>query len=333
MDNPQAKRRISPLALVLLLSACFFALFLVISGAIVALKAPSTNPRSGKVAFLGAGFGSGSVGIVEVSGVILDSKKTLKRLEHFEEDNSIKAVVLRLNSPGGAVAPAQEIFEAVRHYKKPIIASMASVAASGAYYIACGANEIFANPGSITGSIGVIMEFANLSKLYDWAKIQRYVIKTGKFKDAGAEHRDMTPEERALMQAMIDDVLVQFKAAVAKGRKLSMSEVNQVADGRIFSGAQALRAKLVDRLGGLQDAINEAASRAKIQGKPNVVYPEGRNKLLEYIWDENRDETSAPGNPFSSLRPLLAALFGGSGGSEETIAFSPGIYWIWTGAR
>ena len=175
----------------------------------------------------------------EINSVIMDSK-TLAQLKKFDEDKGVKAVVLRLNSPGGSVAPSQEIYEAVKDFKKPVVASMASVAASGVYYIAVGAPIIYANPGTITGSIGVIMEFANLEKLYEWAKIKRYVIKTGKFKDAGGEHREMTPEDRALLQGMIDDVLVQFKTAVAAGRKLSLEDVTKVADGRIF---RAIRPK------------------------------------------------------------------------------------------
>src|SRR4029077_13140783 len=146
-------------------------------------------------------------------------------------DSDVKAIVLRLNSPGGAVAPSQEIYQAVKNYKKPIVASMSSVAASGAYYVACGAKKVYANPGTITGSIGVIMEFANLEKLYEWAKIKRFSIKTGRFKDVGAEYREMTADERALLQNMVDDVLSQFTLAVSEGRNIPLETVKEIADG------------------------------------------------------------------------------------------------------
>ena len=160
-----------------------------------------------------------------------------------------------------------------------------------------GPKKIYANPGTITGSIGVIMEFANLSKLYDWAKIQRYSIKTGQFKDIGAEYREMAPDERALLQNMVDDVLVQFKTAVSTGRKLSMEDVTAIADGRIFSGSQAKKAHLVDELGTLDDAINEAGKMAGIKGKPNVVYPSNKKKrLLDFFMNQNDDDDSESGS-------------------------------------
>jgi protease IV len=330
------KRSMNPLAVVLGLSAVFFLVFLLISGALFLTRSPKATGSKRSASL----FSKGSVGVVEVNGVIMDSKKVLRQLESFEEDAAIKAVVLRLNSPGGSVAPSQEIYEAVRQYKKPVVASMASVAASGAYYIACGAKKVFANPGTITGSIGVIMEFANLEKLYEWAKIRRFVIKTGKFKDAGAEHREMSAEERALLQAMIDDVLMQFKKAVADGRKMNMAQVTPLADGRIFSGSQAKSAKLVDELGTLQDAIEEAAKMAKLEGKPNVVYPErGKRKFLELLMDDaTRDDSESSA---ASSRGLLSTLIGGFGGKSEGLraleeqitGLSPGIYWLWSGAR
>jgi protease-4 len=343
MTQPQ-KRSLSPLALVLILSSIFFALFLVISGAMYLYRSPQGTKSSGSSAF----FSGGSVGVIELNGVIMDSKKTLLRLEKFEEDDQIKAVVLRLNSPGGSVAPSQEIYEAVRSYKKPLVVSMGSVAASGAYYIACGASKVFANPGTITGSIGVIMEFANLQKLYDWAKIHRYSLKTGKFKDAGADYREMNPEEKELLQGMIDNVLGQFKQAVATGRKLSMEKVTAIADGRILSGAQAKAEHLVDELGTLQDAIREAGKLGKIKGKPHVVYVEKQKKgLLDLLLDDSSSNESSSSylrsagfsnSPLLRVLSLLERLAADTSDSSIGVPQgavnrpTPGIYWVWGGA-
>jgi protease-4 len=330
------KQSMNPLAVILLLSAGFFVVFLILSGVFVALKGSGSMPRASvATSFLGS---SGGVGVVEISGVILDSKKTLARLRRFEEDNQVSAVVLRLNSPGGSVAPSQEIYEAVQNYKKPLVVSMASVAASGAYYIACGAKKVYANAGTLTGSIGVIMPFANLQKLYEWAKVQRYSIKTGKYKDAGADYREMTADERALLQTMLDDVLMQFKQAVAKGRGLSMEAVTKVADGRIFSGQQAKAFHLVDELGTLQDAIQEAGVLAKIKGKPTVIYPEKKRRgLLDFVLDDplgNDEEAEAhyaQGDVVSRVFRHLEGLV--QGRTQPTASFAPtlepALYWLW----
>jgi protease-4 len=280
--------------------------------------------------FLSAARG-GEVGVIELNGVIMDSKATLRKLKDFEEDSNVKAVVLRLNSPGGAVAPSQEIYQSVKNYKKPLVVSMGSLAASGAYYVAMGAKKVYANPGTITGSIGVIMEFANLEKLYDWAKIQRYVIKTGKFKDIGAEFREMTPEEKALLQGMVDNVLSQFKQAVADGRKLTLDQVTAIADGRIFSGSQAKEQHLVDALGTLQDAIDDAAKQAGLKENPEVVYPEKiRPRWLDLLLDGSSNEDRSEGS--HSLISSLAQLLNGHVEKAVT-GLEPGIYWIWPGAR
>ncbi len=329
---------INPLALVLGLSFVFFILFISISGLMLLRHSSPSTPRAGVGASL---FSGGSVGVVELNGVIMDAKKVIKQLERFEDSGEVRAVVLRLNSPGGAVAPSQEIYEMVRKMKKPVVASMSSVAASGAYYVACATKKIFANPGTITGSIGVIMEFANLEKLYEWAHIKRYALKTGKFKGSGAEYRDMTLEERALLQGMIDDVLQQFKKAVSDGRKLPMAAVTAVADGRVFSGSQAKGQKLVDELGTLQDAVNEAAKMGGIKGKPKVVYPEKpQKKLVELIMDEatsggkdSDDESSS--SHLGGFVALLRGILGERVLTNPASGFlpSPGIYWIWNGWR
>jgi protease IV len=320
----------NPIAWILVFSAAFFFLFIVVSGAIF-LKTQGIGATATVTPANGL-FSKGSVGIIELNGVILDSKKILKKLDDFSESTQVKAVVLRLNSPGGAVAPSQEIYQAVKAFKKPLVVSMGSVAASGAYYIAMGAKKVYANPGTITGSIGVIMEFMNLEKLYEWAKVQRYAIKTGKFKDIGAEYREMSPEERALMQGMVDDVLSQFKRAVSDGRKLTMDEVTEIADGRVFSGSQAKSAKLVDELGTFQDAINDAGRQAGLKDKPDTVYPEkARPRWMDFIVDDGNKEEDSIAHTGGLAGELSRFL---SGHVEQAVTgLEPGIYWIWSGAR
>lgn len=331
------KKKLSPLAWVLILSGSFFVLFVIITGGVYMSRSKGIAESGRQPGFLAAVAG-GAVGVVEVNGAIMDAKKTLKRLEKMEESPEVKAVVLRLNSPGGAVAPSQEIYEAVKAFKKPLVVSMSSVAASGAYYIACGAKKVFANPGTITGSIGVIMEFVNLQKLYEWAKIQRYAIKTGKFKAVGAEYREMTEEERALLQSMVDDVLSQFRKAVAEGRKLPMEKVIELSDGRIYSGSQAKAAKLVDELGTLQDAINAAAQEAKLEGKPRVVYPERRmrSRLLELFLDGGPDDEDASESRLSgdaALAQVARSVLGAPNEGNMPSILPPGVYWLWRGTN
>ena len=244
----------------------------------------------------------------------------------------MKAVVVRLDSPGGSVAPSQEIYEAVKKLdaKKPVVMSMGSVAASGAYYVSCGGRKVFANAGTLTGSIGVIMEFLNLKDLYQWAKVKRFALTTGKFKNSGADYKDMSPEERAQLQALIDDVLVQFREAVGKGRKLGAAQVVAVSDGRIFSGAQAKKLGLVDAIGTLQDAIKEAAVLGKIEGKPRVLYPDRpRAKLLEFLLDQRQDEDQ-DGSDSTWGGNLLAEAFQRLTGSAPRPA---GLYLLWTGSH
>ncbi len=274
-------------------------------------------------------FQSEAIGIVELNGVIMDSKKTLKALKQFDKDPAIQGVVLRINSPGGSVAPSQEIYEAVKKFKKPLVASMGSVAASGGFYVACGAKKVFANPGTITGSIGVIMQFANLSKLYEWAKVKRYSLTTGKYKDAGAEYREMTAEEKALLQAMINDVLGQFKAAVRDGRHLSAEAVTAVADGRIFSGSQAKALKLVDELGGIQEAVEEVAKLAKIKGEPKIVYPSKSHKNIFDFIPTDDDAADEESRASGWLKGAVGQLIGQAQNVSQSL--EPGIYWLWKG--
>lgn len=218
------------------------------------------------------------IGLVEVKGMILDSKDTIRQLRHFLKQDGVKAVVLRVDSPGGIVAPSQEIFEEVKKFalKKKIIVSMGSLAASGGYYISAPATMIYANPGTITASIGVILKLSNIEALMDKIGIKSHTLKTGKYKDSGSPLRAFSPEDRAMLQSVIDNTHEQFVRAVAESRKLPIDEVRKIADGRILSGEQAKAAHLVDRLGTLQDAIDEAGKQAGIKGDPEVLLPPKR---------------------------------------------------------
>jgi protease-4 len=229
------------------------------------------------------------IGVVPLKGVILDSKPVNDVLEKFSKDDSIKAIILRIDTPGGGVGPSQEIFDKVRSVrkKKTVVASMGSMATSGGYYVACAAEKIVANPGSLTGSIGVIMHFTNVEDLFKKVGLRASVIKSGKFKDAGSPFRDMTKEERELLQALIDDVHEQFVDAVSGSRTLDKEKVKEIADGRIFTGRQAVGLKLVDELGDLDHAAEVAATLAHLDGKPELVYPkEERRSVWRYMMEE-----------------------------------------------
>ncbi len=218
------------------------------------------------------------VGVVEVNGVIANSKEVIRGIKSFVEDGGVKAIILRIDSPGGGVGASQEIYrEVVKARKvKKVVASLGGVAASGGYYVSCGADKIVANPGTITGSIGVVMQFANLEELFKKIGYKGYVIKSGPHKDVGSPFREMAPDEKALLQEVIDTVHHQFVKAVAEGRGLPIEKVAAIADGRIFSGEQALALGLVDKLGNLEDTIELAAKMAGIKGKPHVVYARKR---------------------------------------------------------
>jgi protease-4 len=229
------------------------------------------------------------VAVLPVTGLIADSESTIEQLRKFTKDDSVKAIVLRINSPGGGVGPSQEIYEEVRKLKgkKVVVASMGALAASGGYYIACAAQKIYANPGTITGSIGVIMQFVNVKDLIEKIGLKGMVVKSGIFKDIGSPVRDMKPEERELLQGVIDNVHSQFIGAVAEGRKMDREKVAKIADGRIFSGEQAKALGLVDALGNLEDAVAEAGKLAKIEGEPRVVTPPKKKlSILELLKDE-----------------------------------------------
>jgi len=232
------------------------------------------------------------IAIVEIKGVISQSSLIIEELRQHFEDDGVKAIILRIDSPGGGVGPAQEIYREVTKIKlkKKVVTSMGSVAASGGYYVACASDLIVANPGTITGSIGVIMQFSNFEELLKKIGIKGMVLKSGEHKDIGSPFREMTPEEKAIMQEVLDNVHQQFIQAVADGRKLDRSKVIQIADGRILTGEQAKNLGLVDQMGNLQDTIDITAKMAGIVGKPTVLYPKKRHSIWELLM---RDMASA----------------------------------------
>ena len=250
---------------------------------------------------------SGRVGLVEVVGGIEDSEAVVEQLERMERDSSVRAVVVRLDSPGGGVAASQEIYEAVRRVRdagKPVVASLGGVAASGAYYVACAADSIVSNPGTLTGSIGVIMTFPNTEELFRKVGLRFDVVKTGKFKDIGSMSRPMTDDERRLLEQVLGNVYEQFVDAISEGRGLDRAEILPLADGRIFSGDQALEYGFVDRMGDLDDSIRLAARMAAIEGRPSVVRKERRRVS---VWSFLDEKLSAVGSVtgLSSQGPRL----------------------------
>jgi protease-4 len=234
--------------------------------------------------------GMEKIALVKVEGMLITADTIVDEINNYADDSSVKAILIRIDSPGGGVVASQEIFNAVlnarKQGKKKVVISMGSVAASGGYYIAAAGDRIVANPGTLTGSIGVKMEFANIEKLLDKIGVRGMVVKAGEYKDMGSPFREMTEPEKKLLQAVIDDVHSQFIEAVAKGRNLPEADVKAIADGRIFTGRQALQLKLVDQLGDLEDSIRVAAELAGIKGKPKVVRKEKKVPFFDYFKDE-----------------------------------------------
>lgn len=226
------------------------------------------------------------IGVVEINGIIKSSDDILKQLYEFGNDKKVKAVIVRIDSPGGAVGPSQEIYSEIMKIKKkkPVVASIGTLGASGGYYIASGATKIVANPGSITGSIGVIIQFYNFHQLLSKFGIKGNTVKSGQFKDTGSPMRDMTKEEVAYIQSVIDDVHNQFVESVALGRNLKKEVILPIADGRIITGKLAKELKLIDETGNFNDAINFAKKLANIEGEPKLVYAKRKkNTLLELL--------------------------------------------------
>jgi protease-4 len=267
--------------------------------------------------------GGPRVGVIEVRGAIgtgaggADPNQILKALRRFEGDDSLKAVVVRIESPGGAVGPSQEIHDEVVRLakKKTVVCSMGDLAASGGFYIAVACPKIVANPGTLTGSIGVISQFPNLKGLAERFDVKLETVKSGKLKDAGNPFRDMTPEDRAYWQGLIDQVYGQFLRAVAEGRGLKVDEIRPIADGRVITGEEALARKLVDKLGNFYDAVALAMEDAKLSGEPSLVYPpEDRGRFLEQLM----------GNAAGAMADAVKAKVA----QDVQAAQQPGVYFL-----
>jgi protease-4 len=237
------------------------------------------------------------VAVVPVEGEIIDARAVIELLEHYAEKRSVRAIVVRINSPGGAIVPSQEIFEAIRRvrrdYGKPVVASLDSVAASGGYYVAVGCDRIVSNPGTLTGSIGVIAQWFNMEDLVRWAKLKPETFTSGTMKDAGSPFKPSNERDRAYFQHIVSQLHDQFVRAVAAGRKghLTVQQVRALADGRVFTGEEALKLKLVDELGDLQAAVDLASEMAGLEDGADVIYPrEEEPGLLEMLADTKTAE-------------------------------------------
>ncbi len=240
-----------------------------------------------------SGFGD-KIGVVDLEGVILTPKDTVEQLRKFADDSSIKAIVLHVNSPGGGAAASEEIYREVLRIrdqkKKRIVASIETVGASGAYFVSSATDKIFADNASIVGSIGVIAEWYNYEELMKWAKLQQITIKAGEFKDTGSPTRPMTPEERAYMQGLIDNMHTQFIHCVAVGRKMKDDDVRTLANGKVWTGEEAVPLKLIDQIGDFRAAIDDTAKSVGIKGEPTLVHPEKERKsMLDLLFGDVSD--------------------------------------------
>jgi len=267
------------------------------------------------LATTGGGMGLGdAVAIVRVEGVILSgsppvspfgdggaySDQIVEHLERAQEDSSVKAIVLRVNSPGGSVVASDEIYQQMLKVEKPIVVSMGELAASGGYYISAPADVIMANPATLTGSIGVITQVPNLEELMEKIGVEVVVIKSGIHKDEGSPFREMTEEEKAIWQAIIDEAYGQFVTIVAEGKDLPEEKVREIADGRVYTGKQAMELGLVDELGNLPEAIDRAAELGGIEGEPRLVEYHRPPTLFETFFGS----LVSPFQPFDLARLL-----------------------------
>ncbi len=247
------------------------------------------------------------IGVVNVEGIIADSQLITEQLDEFGKDDSIVAVVLRVDSPGGGVAASQEIYDAVIELKKKkkVVVSMGSVAASGGLLVACAADKIVANPGTITGSISAIMQFANVEELMKKIGLKSSVVKSGQYKDIGSPLREMTPEEKVIIQDLVDDIFNQFVDVIVKERKLPREKVVAIADGRVFSGRKAKELGLVDYLGDMSSAAKLASKLAGKDGKYDLVYPsKKRTSIFDYLLESTASQIS------NSLKEKMGSLSG-----------------------
>ena len=226
------------------------------------------------------------IALVRSQGMLMDSQNIVRQLSDYRHNPGVRGILLRIDSPGGAVAPAQEIYSEIMKLRadhKTVYVSMGTVAASGGYYIACAADYVLANPGTLTGSIAAVMVFSNIEELTNKIGVKPVIIKSGKYKDVGSPLRAMNPEERKLLQNVVDDVHQQFVQAVAKGRGLSVSEVKEIADGRIMTGQQALKLKLIDEIGGLEKTLELLAKKIGVEGRPKVIEEKEKTPFFDWL--------------------------------------------------
>ena len=273
-----SERRSRTLLWVLIGGGAFFLFVL----AVFTLVYLTLHASGGENAGFG-GFGD-RIGVIDLDGVILSPQPVVDELKKFGDDSSIKAIILHVNSPGGGVAASEEIYREVKRVraekKKKIIVSIETLGASGAFYVAAGADKVYANEGSIVGSIGVIAQWVNYGDLLKWAKLKDVVIKTGEFKDTGNPSRDLTPAEQAYMQGLIDNMFGQFIKAVADGRGMKYEDVKAIANGKVWTGQQALDMKLIDSIGDFQKVVDDTAKMVGIRGEPTLVKPEKDRRTL-----------------------------------------------------
>ena len=231
------------------------------------------------------------IGVVDLEGVILDPNDVVDQLRRFADDDSIKAIIVHVNSPGGGVAASEEIYREVKRVrdekKKRIVASIETVGASGAYYVSAATNRIYADSGSVVGSIGVIAEWVNYGDLMRWAKLKPEILKVGQFKDTGDPTRELTPAERQYMQGLIDNMYGQFVQAVADGRNAKFADIKSIADGRVWTGEQALSMHLIDQIGDFRTVVLDTAKAVNISGEPVLVHSErDRKSLLDLLFGD-----------------------------------------------
>lgn len=276
-----AERRSRTLLWILIGGGAFFLFVL----AVFSLVYLTLHAGSNEASF--GGFGD-RIGVVDLDGVILSPQPVVGQLKKFGDDSSIKAIILHVNSPGGGVAASEEIYREVKRLreekKKRVVVSIETVGASGAYYVASASNKIYADQGSIVGSIGVIAEWVNYGELLKWAKLKSIVFKTGEFKDTGNPTRDLTPSEQAYMQSLIDNMFGQFVQAVADGRGMKFDDVKAIANGKVWTGNEALSMKLIDDVGDFEAVVKDTAKSVGISGEPTLVHPEkDRRTLLDLM--------------------------------------------------
>jgi protease-4 len=293
---------------VAVIGGSFAVIVLLITAMVWSITKSLTGDESGSL----DGLGGSRIGVIDLTGVILDADTVDNQLQKFADDSSIKAIVLHINSPGGGAAASQEIYNQVvrvrrDHPNKRVVASIESVGASGAYYIASGCDKIYANDASVVGSIGVIMEWTNYGDLMKWAKLKNVVIHAGTLKDAGDPTRDMTPEEQAYFQSLVDNMYGQFVHDVATGRHTSDERIRPLATGQVWTGQQAIPLGLIDSIGGFRVALIDTARAAGINGEPSIARP-GKNGLLATLTDDS-----------DSLFPNPSKL----------LDQAPGFYFMW----